>query len=284
VAGNHPVTGNQALAQAVITLRNADISDPTRDARILLAHAIGIDPGRLTLVLPDEVAPKVCAEFMQNVTNRSHHTPISHIIGGRWFYNHWFSVTADVLDPRPETEILVDQALKEPFETVLDLGLGSGCILLTLLSEMAVASGVGTDISRRALEIARTNAKALGVENRVDLVESNWFSAIRGEFDLIVSNPPYIAMDEMAGLSREVRDHEPALALTPGGDGLGAYRAITVDVMEHLKPEGRLIVEIGPTQAVVVKDMFDQAGLTEITVITDLDGRDRVVEGRKPPK
>lgn len=214
------------------------------------------------------------------VAQRRARVPLSHLVGYRDFYKHRFFVTADVLDPRPETETLVEVALGTPFQTVLDLGVGSGCILLSLLAERPTATGVGGDLSRGALAVAERNAKALGVADRTALTTSDWYSDVTGMYDLIVSNPPYIAINEMAALQPEVRNHEPRLALTDEGDGLSCYRAIIAGAPKHLSPGGRLAVEIGPTQAKAVAEMMARHGFAQITVVPDLDGRDRVVSAR----
>lgn len=276
------MTGAEALARAVPRLRAAGVDDPAGDARWLLAHALGIDPGRLTLHLPEPLGAAAAARFDAAITARAARQPVSRIIGFREFYGRRIQIGAAVLDPRPETEILVELALSEAFATVLDLGTGSGCILLTLLAEREQAQGCGSDISGDALEIARRNAAALGVADRASLTQSDWFTGISGRYDLIVSNPPYIAQAEMAALAPEVRDHEPALALTPGGDGLDAYRAIAAGAGAHLATGGRLMVETGPTQGEAVARLMRDAGLVAVTVTPDLDGRDRVVSGRKP--
>ncbi len=266
----------QALVQAVRDLRAAGVPDAPGDARRLLAHAAGIAPERLTLHLPDEAEGSVLARFAALVRRRAAREPVSHLVGGRLFWGRWFAVTPDVLDPRPETEVLVAEALAQPFERVLDLGTGSGAIVLTLLAERALARGLAVDLSGAALDVARGTAQALGLTERCDFARGSWFAPVTGRFDLIVSNPPYIAADEMADLSPEVRLHEPHLALTPGGDGLDAYRAIAAGVGAHLAPGGRLLLEIGPTQGPAVVQMLDAAGL-QARVLPDLDGRDRVV-------
>ena len=186
-------------------------------------------------------------------------------------------VTPDVLDPRPETETLVAAALEQPFARLLDLGTGSGCILISLLADRPSAQGVGTDLSDAALEVARRNAGQLGVAERVRFLRSDWFGGVQGRFDLIVSNPPYIAEDEMAALAPEVRDWEPRAALTPGGDGLAAYRAIAQGAGARLMAGGRLILEIGPTQGAAVTALLRAAGFDCVEIRPDLDGRDRVV-------
>lgn len=272
--------GRALLAGAAARLTAAGVSDAGRDARRLLAFALGIDPGRLTVVIGDPVAAEAEAVFEGLIARRAARQPVSQLIGSRLFFGRAFRVTPAVLDPRPETEMLVEAALSTPFERVLDLGTGTGCILLTLLAEMPGASGIGADISSGALQVAAENAQTLGLAGRAAFVLSDWTDQVAGTFDLIVSNPPYIAAAEMAGLAPEVRDWEPHLALTDGDDGLTAYRAITRTASRHLRPGGRLMVEIGPSQAETVSAMMLACGLDDVTVIPDLDGRDRVVCGR----
>ena len=277
-----PQTANDALRAAIQTLRNAGIPDPARDARLLLAHAMGIPPDRLTLHLHDPLTVTTATHFTRLVDARLTRQPIAQIIGHRLFWGRSFIVTRDTLDPRPETEVLIAGALTRPADTVLDLGTGSGIILLTLLAEWPHATGTGTDISPAALDVARRNASAMTLDGRAHLVLSYWFGAIGQRFDLITSNPPYIAADEMPHLSPDVLNWEPHIALTPGGDGLGAYRAIAKGAPAHLTPAGRLMVEIGPTQGAAVTALFRAAGFSDPAILQDLDGRDRVVTARAP--
>lgn len=270
-------TAAQAMAAAAARLRAAGVDDPARDARVLLAHAARIEAARVTLIAPEDLEPEIAERYDQLISLRAIRVPVSHLVGEREFYGRRFKVSGDVLDPRPETETLIEAALAEPFSRVLDLGVGSGCILVTLLAERGEATGLGVDLSEAACLQASANAVLHRVQARAEIVQSDWFSNVQGRFDLIVSNPPYIAAGEMAGLADEVRRHEPALALTDGGDGLGAYRAIAAQVAEHLEPGGRLLVEIGPTQAAAVSAILSEAGLRDIGVVQDLDGRDRVV-------
>jgi len=207
---------------------------------------------------------------------------VAQIIGRRIFWGLSFRVTKDTLDPRPETEVLVAEALAQPFLKVLDLGTGTGCILLSCLKGMPMARGVGTDISDAALRVAMGNTRDLGLEARTRFRKADWFVGVTGAFDLIVSNPPYIAAEEMPELSPEVRDWEPHLALTPGGDGLDAYRAIARGAGARLMPGGRLLVEIGPSQGQAVAALFASSGLSDVRILPDLDGRDRVVAAVKP--
>lgn len=274
------VTAAQAMAAAASRLRAAGVADPARDARLLLAHAARIDAARVTLIAPEDLPQGVAERYERLIALRAVRVPVSHLVGEREFYGRRFKVSRDVLDPRPETETLIEAALAEPFESVLDLGTGSGCILVTLLAERSNASGLGIDLSEAACLQASANAVLHRVENRAEIRRSDWFAAVEGRFDLIVANPPYIAGTEMAGLDEEVRRHEPRQALTDGGDGLGAYRRIGADVVRHLEPGGRLVVEIGPTQAAAVSALLAGAGLTGLRVIADLDGRDRVICAR----
>lgn len=279
------MTGTEALARAVASLRGAGIDDPARDARRLLAHVLGVAAGRLTLVLPDPISEEEVERFDALIARRAAREPVSHLTGIRSFYGRDFQVSPAVLDPRPETETLIEQALATDFSSVLDLGTGSGCILLTLLAERPGAQGIGTDLSPDALAVAQANADRLNVSARASWAEGSWYAALPYDrrFDLIVSNPPYIALTEMPGLAPELA-FEPRMALTDEADGLTAYRAIAAGALAHLHPQGRLIVEIGPTQGTAVADLFRAAGLENVAVHPDLDGRDRVVVGANLPR
>ena len=275
------MTLREAIREATLTLTKAGVETPARDARLLVAHAAGIAPDRLILHETEPLPPAAATHLADSVNRRAARQPLSQIIGQRLFWGRVFRVTADTLDPRPETETLVAAALKEPFQTMLDLGTGTGCILLSCLADAPTAFGTGTDVSPAALAVAQDNAERLGLTAQATLHASDWFTAIQGQFDLIVSNPPYIAAAEMPALSPEVRDHEPHLALTPGGDGLAAYRLIARKAPAHLSPGGRILLEIGPTQGAAVSAMLNAEGLSDIHILPDLDGRDRVVAARK---
>lgn len=275
--GSFASTAAQAMALAAARLRAAGVAEPARDARILLAHAARIEASRVTLIAPENLEQDVAERYEQLISLRAVRVPVSHLIGEREFYGRRFKVSMDVLDPRPETETLIEVALSLPFEKLLDLGLGSGCILVTLLAENPKAVGLGVDLSEAACLQASANAVLHRIEGRADIQQSDWFSNVTGQFDLITSNPPYIALEEMNSLDPEVRSHEPNMALTDGGDGLGAYRAIAAGVMAHLLPGGRLCMEIGPTQGAAVAGFLQDAGLVDVRIMPDLDGRDRVV-------
>ncbi len=258
------------------------VPDPGREARILLAHAAGL-PRESLHRLSDGTPPENLRDaYIGLLDRRAAGEPVSRILGRRDFWRHAFRITPDVLDPRPETETLVAEGLAAPFSRLLDLGTGSGCILLSLLAERPAATGLGTDASAAALDVARANARDLGLEDRAAFARADWFAGLDGTFDLIVSNPPYIAEAEMAGLAPEVVRHDPPGALSPGGDGLGAVRRIAAGAAARLAPGGRLLVEIGWRQGRAAADLLSGAGLDDVRILPDLDGRDRVVAARAP--
>ncbi|WP_417257414.1 peptide chain release factor N(5)-glutamine methyltransferase [Celeribacter sp.] len=274
-------TVQTALVAGTKRLATNGIEGASRDARLLMAHVLDISPDRLTLVMPDTMSETAFLAFEAAIDRRILREPVSHILGRRQFYGREFIVTPDVLDPRPETETLIAEALSRPFNSVLDLGVGSGAILLTLLAEQPLAKGLGTDASRAALDVAARNAQAFGLGGRARFQQADWFEGVDGTFELIVSNPPYIAADEMAGLAPEL-NHEPRMALTDEADGLSAYRAIAAGARAHLAPRGRILMEIGPTQGAAVSDLLLEQGFKGVRVLCDLDGRDRVVCAQVP--
>jgi release factor glutamine methyltransferase len=268
------MTLGEAVRRATALLGNG------REARILVAHAAGVAQDRLTLQEKDALPQAAEARLMQMVKQRAQNQPIAQIIGQRLFWGRMFRVTPDTLDPRPETETLVAAAVERPFVKMLDLGTGTGCILLSCLADMPMAHGTGTDICAKALAVAQDNAARLHI-TRAMFRQSDWCENVEGGFDLIVSNPPYIAADEMPHLSPDVVNWEPHLALTPGGDGLAAYRIIAAQAPARLLPGGRILLEIGPTQGPAVSALLSAQGLTNIHIRRDLDGRDRVVCAEK---
>jgi release factor glutamine methyltransferase len=276
------MTPRDLLPAAIARLRAAGVADPARDARLLLAHALDLPADRLTLHPDDPASDAATARFEAALAARASRQPVSQIVGHRLFWGRAFKVSPDVLDPRPETEILIAAALEGTFERVLDLGTGSGAILLTLLAERPQGRGLGVDLSDAALTVARANAATLGVAERCELRRSDWFERVDGRFDLIVANPPYLAAAELAELAPETRDWEPAEALLGGADGLDAYRAIASGAGAHLSPGGRLLLEIGPTQRAAVTALLAGSGFAAIGCRADLDGRDRVIAARWP--
>lgn len=274
------MTVAEVLAQATQRLRAAGIDGAPRDARALVAGAMGVEASRLTLQARDDFPDKATGELDRMLAERSARRPVSKILGTRLFWGRSFTVTEDVLDPRPETETLVEQAITERSSSLLDLGTGSGILAVTFLAEWSGARAVASDINAKALNVAAQNATDHNVKDRLTLVKADWFDGITGRFDLIVSNPPYIAQAEMPDLSPEVRNHDPEIALTPGGDGLDPYRVIASRAADHLTPGGRLLVEIGWQQGPAVAAIFRSYGLEHITVHPDMDGRPRVVSCR----
>ena len=275
-------TRAELIAQGVARLAGAGVVSPERDARLLLRWAAKMDGAQLSAVLTDPATPGEIGRFERAIEAREGRAPVSHITGEREFWGRRFRVTNAVLDPRPETETLIGHALEGPPACcVLDLGTGSGCILLTLLAEWPLARGVGVDNSAAALAVASRNASSLGLAERVEMILGDWCAGRQGQFDLIVSNPPYIAADELDGLSPEVRLHEPLSALSPcgdpGGDGLEAYRRIAAGIGPLLALDGRLLMEIGPRQAAAVSKILTDAGMTVTAILPDMDGRDRVI-------
>lgn len=270
------------MRKATHLLTSAGVPDAAKDARRFMEAASGYAAASLIGRSEEQIPEAVQSAFDAFVARRTKRQPVSQILGSRAFFGRDFIVTGDVLDPRPETETLIEIALQDHYDRVLDMGTGSGAILVTLLAERPRARGVGTDINENAVLVAGDNAEKHGVADRIILPLSEWWDDVGGRYDLIVSNPPYISVSEMEHLQPEVRDWEPREALTDGADGLTAYSAIAKGAYTHLRPGGRLIVEIGYTQGEAVSAIFREFGFLEILTHPDLDGRDRVVSCRKP--
>lgn len=268
-----------ARAAGAKALHQAGIEGAARDADRILAAVLGIEPARLRMADDRDLTEGEAHQMQQGIAARAAHQPVAQIVGFRDFYAHRFRVTADTLDPRPDTETLVEAALQLPGRDILDMGTGTGAILISVLAARQGARGLGTDISDAALAVARDNARLIGVEARFQ--RADWYDGIEGAFDLILSNPPYIALSEMDSLAPDVRDWEPHGALTDGGDGLGAYRVIASGARAHLNPGGHVLVEIGPTQGQAVAALFAAEG-AKTRILPDLDGRDRVVQADFP--
>ncbi len=269
-------TFDAALRRGADELSKAGIDNAAGDARALALWAARLDAARLTAILRDEMPDAARLAFDAALAKRAERIPVSHIIGGRLFWGRWFEVTADVLDPRPETEIMIARALDlPPPNRLLELGVGSGCILATILAERPGAAGVGVDISPEALKVAARNLDRAGVAGRAELRTGDWLQGVEGPFDLVLCNPPYIADSEMHDLSPEVFNNEPHIALTPGGDGLASYRMIAPKLRDVLARKGAALFEIGPTQAESVTAIFAAAGWSPPEVLKDFDGRDR---------
>ena len=266
-----------AIFEAARQLSIAGIDGSQLDARVLMSSVLKVAPYQASLIADKCLTKAQLEEFSKVIQRRLRRVPVSHILGYRDFFEHRFIVTPDVLDPRPETELLVVEALKESFQNVLDLGTGSGCILLSLLAKKINVQGVGIDISAAAISIARRNAKNLHLESRVNLNVSDWFSNVgKRKFDLIVSNPPYVHPNQLELLSPEVL-HEPMLALTDNEDGLNAFKEIATNAQKFMVAGGRLIFEIGFDQGPAVAEILNISGFQDIRVLPDLNGSDRIV-------
>jgi release factor glutamine methyltransferase len=281
----------QAFVEATHMLRQAGIDTPEPDARLLVCHAARLSHEAYIARAGEALSPDAAARLDAAIARRLERTPVARITGSREFYGRLFALGPAALDPRPDTETLVEAALdlvvekgwrEKPLE-LLDLGTGTGAILITLLAELPRALGVGTDLCPDALAIAAVNARAHGVSSRASFIAGDWLEAVAGRFDLILSNPPYLAAAEIAGLAEEVAAYDPRLALDGGPDGLAAYRRIATRAREALADDGRLLVEIGAAQSAAVAAILKEAGLRpEETgnIRRDLAGRPRVVVAR----
>jgi release factor glutamine methyltransferase len=268
--------------------RLAGIETPEADARLLLGHALRLDRARL-LVESDRLLEAREVAFVQALAaRRLRREPVSRILGRKEFWSLTLQVSDAVLVPRPDTETVVDEALEligrgkrtAPLR-LLDIGTGSGALLLALLSELENATGVGTDISIAAIEVAHGNAERNKLDMRARFVCCNLADGVSGPFDLVVSNPPYIARAEIATLEPEVRNYDPELALDGGADGLDFYRAIAREVPRILAPGGHLVVELGAGQEAPVASLFETAGLTDVHARADLAGVPRALSAKK---
>lgn len=266
--------------QGTEALKKAGIEEAALDARLLLEEVCATDRTALYAHGERELTQKEEAQYLEKIDRRARRIPLQHILGRTEFMGLTFEVNKDVLCPRPDTEVLVEEVLKYLHDgmRILDIGTGSGCILLSLLHYSNDCLGVGVDISVEALRLATTNAKRLN-ERRADFVKSSLFENVEGKFEIIVSNPPYIRSGEIVGLMPEVRDHEPHTALDGGADGLHFYREITAKAKDHLPGGGMLFYEIGYDQGEAVKCIMEDAGYREIEIVKDFSGLDRVVYG-----
>lgn len=279
---------SEALLAAAARLRAAGVDSPEHDAEVLLRHTLGWDRVRLVVGGATRLKPEDESAFRALVEERASRRPLQYITGTQWFWRHEFHVTPDVLIPRPETEALVGAALEilRPLAqpVVVDVGTGSGCIALSLAAERPDAEVHATEVSLPALDVARTNARRFGLEGRVlfhlgDLLEPLADRASR--LDLVVSNPPYVEAADRDSMAPEVRDHEPATALFPPGDGLSVYRRLAGPAHSLLKAGGWLALEVSPLLAAEVGRLLGSTGFDTRPILLDLAGRSRVVRGVK---
>ena len=280
------LTYRQMCHNGAAILADAGITDAEYDSFALLEYITGMDRTAYILNGSKSVPEDITERYDAVIDRRSSHIPLQHITGQAWFYGRSFNVNSDVLVPRQDTEVLVSEALKviNAKDSVLDMCTGSGCIIITLALEKKLGRAVGADISEAALKVASGNREKLGADD-VTFVKSNIFSDINVNdaelFDVIVSNPPYIATGEIETLTEEVRIHDPYIALDGFEDGLHFYREITQQSLNYIKSGGWLLYEIGCTQAHDVSDIMSEYGYSNIKVIKDLAGLDRVVMGQR---
>lgn len=278
-------TVSDILAEARHRLADAGIADPATDARLLVAGLLKLSPTEMLTRAGTPLAPQEADTIRDAITRRLAREPVHRILGEREFYGLPLSLSPGTLEPRPDTEILVDTMLPYLRDLakadgrihILDLGTGTGAICLALLSECPEASGVGSDISADALGTARSNAERNQLQDRFEAVQSNWFENIQGFFHAIVSNPPYIASNVIHNLAPEVTKFDPAAALDGGPDGLDAYRAIAKDAAKFMKPEGILGLEIGYDQRNDVTTVFEAKGFKCLKSVKDYGQNDRVL-------
>ena len=261
---------------------NSSIENPRLDTKVLLANALGCSVDRITIDELIEISNSQMKVIDKSIDRRIRGEPVSRIIGKREFWSLDFKITRATLDPRHETETLIDVILNyihlaKNNLSILDLGTGSGCILLSLLSELKCASGVGLDISYDAIKVAKFNCEALGLSDRAQFIVSDWFGSINSKFDILVSNPPYVKVNDFSNLQVEVKSFDPKIALIGGSDGLEAYRVITSGAKKLLKKDGVIVLEIGFNQKKLVEDLLFAQGFNKITCHNDLSGNFRCI-------
>jgi release factor glutamine methyltransferase len=276
----------EALALCTAQLTEHDVPDARRHAALLVAFAIGCDKTFLIAHPEVRLTPHQTEVLSEITARRSTREPLQYIIGRQEFYGLEFEVTPDVLIPRPETEILVERAIAflSRIETpnVCEIGVGSGCISISVLHELQKASAVAGDISENALAVSGRNAEKHGVTDRLELIVSDLFDSVPHKaFDAILSNPPYVPEVDFDSLQTEVRDHEPAIALTSGTDGLTVIERLIGDAPAHLRSGGMLLFEMGFNQSRKVSEMLDENVWTDIEFLPDLQGIPRILSALK---
>ena len=274
------VTVAGALDEARRRLRAAGIEDAGREARLLLGHVAGLDAAAIIGHPERHLAPEAMRAMAEAVSDRARRRPMAQVTGSREFWSLPFRVTPATLDPRPDSETVVGAVLdhvgdRRAPRTVLDLGTGSGCLLLALLSELPNATGLGIDISAEAIAVAGANAVTLGLGQRANFTVADWDRALSDQFEIVVCNPPYIPSGEIDSLAPEISRHEPRRALDGGRDGLDAYRALAPSLTRRLAGGGFAAIEIGAGQRSMVEPIFADAGLATTECVADLAGISR---------
>ena len=257
------------------------IETPELDARIILKEVLSLDDKDLILKESLDIPEEIIEKIITIESRRLNGEPISKIFKKRDFYNSTFVISNDVLDPRPETELIVEIANnyinKNEVKNILDLGTGSGCILLSILNENRMINGLGIDLSKEAISIAKQNSKKLNLETQSNFLVSNWMSSVNYKYDLVVSNPPYIASEDIKKLSKSVKIYDPILSLDGGDDGLNSYRLIASDLKRIISMNALIIIEIGYNQSLQVIDIFKKNDFKLIKKYNDINGLDRVL-------
>ena len=270
----------KVLADTAFKLSQSGIESAARDARILTAHALGVPISDLSLKITDKVSANIIFKLEKLILRRVNKEPISKILGRRDFWGRTFSINKNVLDPRGDTETLIDYVIGKPMKTVLELGTGSGVIAVTLACEWKEVQVTAVDISEDALLLAQINAEKFNVQNKIHFLKSDWFDNVEGMFDLIISNPPYVGWMEQDEISIEVKKYDPEIALFAGNDGFDAYKRIIPNLAKFLNPDGFVVLEIGASQSKKVKNMMNSFGFFDVEIVKDLFGKDRLITSK----
>ena len=270
----------RVLADTAFKLSDSGIESAARDARVLTAYALEVPISDLSLKINDKVSANIISKLEKLILRRINREPISKILGRREFWGRTFSINKNVLDPRGDTETLIDYVIEKPVKTVLELGTGSGVIAVTLACAWKEVQVTAVDISEDALLLAQINAEKFNVENKIQFLKSDWFENVEGIFDMIISNPPYIGWVEQNKISAEVKKYDPEIALFAGYDGFDAYKKIIPSLSKFLNKDGLVVLEIGATQSSKVKDIMNSSGFFGIEIIKDLSGKERAVAGK----
>ena len=270
----------RVLADTAFKLSRSGIESAARDARVLTAYALEVPISDLSLKINDKVSANIISKLEKLILRRINREPISKILGRREFWGRTFSINKNVLDPRGDTETLIDYVIEKPVKKVLELGTGSGVIAVTLACAWKEVQVTAVDISEDALLLAQINAEKFNVENKIQFLKSDWFENVEGIFDMIISNPPYIGWVEQDKISAEVKKYDPEIALFAGYDGFDAYKKIIPSLSKFLNKDGLVVLEIGASQSSQVKDIMNSSGFFDVEILKDLSGKERAVAAK----